>query len=121
MMANCQWEAIDAGRCRSVCCGYVMSQPDPAKCFAACKHGSPRPLAARPMFLDCAYQLGAIGETTEHRCGGCPGGQLTTVCGCELFGKCAPMAWAPTPDKSIRRCVGCEKYEKTLPPAPGGE
>ena len=76
---------------------------------------------SRPNFLDCIHQLGAIGETTEHKCGGCPGGQFTTVCECELFGKCAPMAWAPTPDPSVRRCVDCPKYAKSLPPAPPAE
>jgi hypothetical protein len=79
------------------------------------------PKPTHPTFLDCIHQLGAIGETTEHRCGGCPGGQFTTVCDCELFGKCAPMAWAATPDQSVRRCVDCGKYEKALPPAPPGE
>jgi hypothetical protein len=76
---------------------------------------------SHPTFLDCIHQFGAIGETTEHKCGGCPGGQFTTVCECELFGKCAPMAWAPVPDKTVRRCVDCGSYSKALPSGAAGE
>lgn len=71
---------------------------------------APKPKPPRPNRTDCIHFLGAIGEYTAHLCGGCKGNQQTTVCDCELHGRCAPLAWAPVPDKSVRRCVDCGSY-----------
>jgi hypothetical protein len=80
--------------------------------------GQPQTAAAqatkppRPNRTDCIHHHGSLGEFTAHLCGGCQGNQQTTVCECELHGKCAPLAWAPVPDESVRRCVDCASYRR---------
>lgn len=68
--------------------------------------------AARPNRTDCANLVGYTGDSVGHACGGCSGGQFTSVWECRLFGDCAPLAWAPLkPDGAhVRRCCDCGAY-----------
>ncbi len=59
---------------------------------------------------DCIHCEGSTGETTKHLCGGCPGGQVTTIFNCGKFDLCLPNAWAPTPDSNVRNCQQCSFY-----------
>ncbi len=68
--------------------------------------------AAHPNRTDCVHSLGSTGERVGHDCGGCAGGQFTTVFDCELYGRVAPLAWAPLKADvaGVRRCIDCGAY-----------
>ena len=75
--------------------------------------GEPKPLrtGCHPNFLDCSRLVeDSYGRATPHACGGCQGGQFTTVFQCSLYGDCAPMAWAELADKTVTPCNACKSY-----------
>lgn len=93
--------------------GATTAPPKPARRIETKQTGAS---ATRPNRTDCANLVGYTGDSVGHACGGCSGGQFTSVWECRLFGDCAPLAWAPLkPDGAgVRRCVDCGAY------APGG-
>ena len=114
MLNNCQWviwtDANGKPCCRSVCCGHVMAQTDPTKCFASCRK---KKLSTEQINLTCTY-LGTQLETIAIKCKTCQGNVRIkhTVHECKLFGKCLPNYNDPysIETKDYQLCLHCPKY-----------